>query len=377
MDNEKEKDLALSFGVDLSKTEYIVFQKTVSQFTSGSHISRFITVGLAVFLLLMTVNIVKNDVSLLWDPNILSLLLFFVLLLAGWTLLPQITQNRRAAKGYEDALAGGQVFEGMVTVNADGITKVTESGSLTLSFDRDLLCIERKEMFIFINRLGQGIVLPARCMTAKDATAVSTVVKMALPPRFYIVKGKITPQRTERMVFSEQVTAPKTVYTVDVLYNDSERKALMKTVIKRDIFRTAPLAVLFSFLLSVSIGMDRGFAFAAIVFWIAIGLFAGMKALFWVPRYKGSAAAQDARLTVLFTERAVVMEKRVAPGVQRLVLQWKDIRHAVEDEDAVEIYNSKQYLYIPKRCVGDMDFLRSVVNDKMKRSARERNKKDG
>ena len=36
-----------------------------------------------------------------------------------------------------------------------------------------------------------------------------------------------------------------------------------------------------------------------------------------------------------------------------------------------EIYNKKQYVYIPKRCVGDMDFLRSIVNEKM--NARERN----
>ncbi len=224
-------------------------------------------------------------------------------------------------------------------------------------------------MFIFVNRFGQGIVLPSRCLTADDAFAVRLLAQKSINPRFYVVKGRVQPTATARMELSA-VTPPDVLYTFAVQYDEKERKALMKTVIKRDISRTAPLFFLFSFLLSVSAGLDNGFSAAAITFWIAIAVFGGLKALFWVPRYKKSGRSEST-LTVTFNERACIVERKTETVPHKVILQWRDIAHAVESEEAVEIYNNKQYIYIPKRCVGDMDFLRSIVNEKM--NARERN----
>lgn len=361
---EKQKDTALTFGVGLNKTEYVIFQKTVAQFTAGKRFSKVIAIALVIFTVITLTNLLKNDPAGLTDPYVLSLLLFFALMFAGFTVFPQIAENRRFAKGYEDSVAGGQVFDGMVTVNTEGITKVTESGTVTLSFGKDLLFIERREMFIFLNRFGQGIVLPARCLTAQDAVCVRMTAQRSVNPRFYIVKGKIEPTAAERMQLSP-VAPPAVLYTFAVQYDEQERKTLMKTVIKRDIYRTAPFTFLFCFLLSVSMGLENGFVTAAATFWIAVALFAGVKALFWVPRYKSTDSANGA-VTVTLNDRALVVEKQTDHIPQKIVLQWKYIAHAVESEDAVEIYNKHQYVYIPKRCVGDFEFFRSTVNDKMK-----------
>ncbi len=369
MENEMEKDNALSFGVGLNKTEYVLFQKTMTRFTSGRRIFRVISLLIILFLCMTAMDIVRNQPEKLKDPVFLLSLLVFAALLVCWIVLPRVAENRRFVKGYEDAIAGGQVFDGMVTVNTDGVTKVTESGSVILSFDRDLLFMEQKEMFIFVNRFGQGIVLPARCLTAEDAAAVRFMAQRYINPRFYVVKGKIQPTATNRMELSP-VTPPAVLYTFTVQYDEKEKKALIQNIIRRDFARTAPLYFLFCFLLSVSAGLDNGFLTAAVTFWIAIALFIGLKALFWVPRYKRAGYTQEL-LTVTFNERAVVIEKKDHPVLQKVILQWRDIAHAVESEDTIEIYNKKQYIYIPKRCVGDMDFLRSIVNEKM--NARERN----
>ncbi len=187
MENEMEKDTALTFGVGLNKSEYILFQKTMVQFTAGKRFSRGLSTVAAILAVFTVRNAMKEDTSMWTDPYFLSLLLFFALIFLCVTVLPPIAQRRRAAKGYEDALLGGQVFDGMVTVNAKGVTKVTESGTVTLSFDRDLLFLERAEMFIFVNRFGQGIVLPARCLTAEDAINVRLIAQKSINPRFYVV----------------------------------------------------------------------------------------------------------------------------------------------------------------------------------------------
>jgi hypothetical protein len=166
------------------------------------------------------------------------------------------------------------------------------------------------------------------------------------------------------------VSPPEVLYTLAIQYSDQEKKALMQAVIKRDMYRTAPTTFLFCFLLSVSLGMDNGFTVAAIAFWVMIAAFAGLKALFWVPRYKRPANA-DTVLHVTLTAQAIVVEKRQENVPQKIILQWKDVAHAVESEDTVEIYNKNQYIYIPKRCVGDLDFFCSTVNEKMNRERKE------
>lgn len=361
---ELQNNAALTFGVGLNKTEYVLFQKTVAKFTAAKRAFRALVTALVIFAVITFADILKNDPKSITDPYILSLILFFALLFFGFAVLPKTLENRRFAKGYDDAVASGQVFDGMVTVNAEGITKVTESGTVTLSFDRDLLFVERQEMFIFVNRFGQGIVLPARCMTAQDAADVRMTAQRNINPRFYMMKARLIPCAEQRMELTP-VTPPAVLYTFAVQYDEKEKKALMQTVIKRDIFRTAPAAFLICFLISFSLGLENGFTAAALAFWIAVALFAGLKALFWVPRYKGTANSNGS-LTVTLNECALVVEKHTDTVPQKVILQWKDVAHAVESEDTVEIYNKHQYVYIPKRCVGDVEFFRSTVNDKMK-----------
>lgn len=366
---ENEKDTALTFGVGLNKNEYVIFQKTMARFTAGKRFSKVLSAAVVMFAVFTVRDALKQGVQALKGIYFLSTLGFLAVLFLCTTVFPAIGRHFRAVRGYDDAIAGGQIFDGMVTVNTEGITKVTESGSVMLSFDRDLLFLERKDMFIFINRFGQGIVLPARCLTAEDADAVRETAKRYIQPRFVMNKGTLVPQAKERLQLKE-VSPLQVLYTFTVQYEEAEHKAFMKTLMKRDILRTAPLTFLFCFLLSVSIAIDNGFTTAAVAFWIAVVLFAGLKLLFWLPRYK-RANKNAAPLTVTLNEKAVVVEKKAQPVPHKVILQWKDIAHAVESEETVEIYNQRQYIYIPKRCVGDMDFLRNVVNEKM--NARERN----
>lgn len=369
---ENEKKTPLSFGVDLNEKEYIIFQRTVSKFSAAKRLSGFFLLGLALFAVFMITQTIQEDVSQLFSADTLSLLVFTVLSAVSWLIVPPLLDRIRFKKGYADAIAGGQVFEGMVTVTEESITKVTPSGTLTLPFDNNLLFVERKDMMFFVNRFGQGIVLPARCMTAEDAAVVREVAQASVYPRFFMVKGSFAAARTERMTF-ESVEPVKTLYTVNITYNGDEQRIMIKTLVKRDVSRTVPSVSLLAFLFAACFGWSYGFWVAAIIFGVSILLFAGIKCLFWLPRYKAAGKGEAVTLSVLFTEQAVVMEREVGQGKQRLILRWKDVAHAVESENAVEIYDKKQYMYIPKRHIGDMDFLRQLVNEKMKRNARERN----
>ena len=88
MEKEPEKSTALTFGVGLNKTEYVLFQKEVAKFTAGKRFFRFAATVVAVCAGITLINLLKSDPADITDPYVLSSLLFFVLLFLALTVFP-------------------------------------------------------------------------------------------------------------------------------------------------------------------------------------------------------------------------------------------------------------------------------------------------
>ncbi len=372
MEQQKAIDPAVSFAVDLEAEEYVSFNKTMYGFAGGKKLVRTsVLFGVVMLVLLIAEVIAAKDWQLLLEPDILLMMGMAVVLCFFLWVVEPLKEKRKAQKTYDLSLAAGQVYAGMVSVHCDHITKATQSGTLTLSFAQRILFIEKEDMMIFVNTQGQGIVLPARCMTSEQAAAVRQFAQGALPPSLVLIRKPCNAVRTTPYELPQVEVAPP-LFTCTVRYTDEENKYLIGEIIKRDMVEAVPFSTVAAFTLSLLFGLNNGFVSAAIGFWIVIALYMGLRWLFWMPRRKQFLKQDAQTLTVLLTDGAVVTEKQLPAGKMRVAMGWKDIRHALESEDAIEFVGKKQYFYIPKRTIGDMELFKRIVDEHMHPAA-ERN----
>lgn len=357
---EQQKPAAVHFAVDLNKAEYVSFYKVVTRFSSASTVKR---IGL--FLVLAMVVVPYGSLYqaygvgalLTWDA--LSLLIPAALLLFyNFAVMPWL-RMRQAKKGYDTAVAGGQVFAGTVTVNDRSVMKTTVSGSVTMSFSDRILFFEQEDMLVFINTAGRGIVLPARCMTADTANAVRALARAALPPAFCKCKAPI--RCTRETPFEVDPPAPaKTLFETAVSYSDEDSALVTKELSRRAAKASVLSGCIIGFLLALFIANEGAFITAAFVFWLTILVVVGYAFLSARARAKFAFSSQNFRFTFKVTEKAVIADGGERRGVT--AIPWKELRHAVEGDTILEFYNRYGYIAVPKRLIDDMDSFRALVD---------------
>lgn len=363
--NEREEMEGACFPLDLSREEYVAYYRLFARFT-GADRSKYLWAGVLCALLAGEVLLSVWDAGVSWTEKGI---LLGCLLLALWYLLAGIPWMRRrhAGKVYDRATAGGQIFEGVFTITPLKAVKETPSGRFELTFANGAIFAETKDMQCFLNATGRSIVLPARCLTPEDAETVRALAAAAIPPEFYRLYQPVQAERTERMPMPELKEDVLPLMTVHVAYRPEEMQRLMKTLSRRAFVSAFPPYVTVAFILALLLGMFYGFMTGAVAFWILLGLSLLSIRASLRRRYPAHGEhAERLSFDLLLTEDAVVVDGGGQNG--RVYLPWPTVAHAVEGEDAVEFYNRRQYIYVPKRCIEDMDRCRGIV-DRCRRSA--------
>lgn len=360
--DEQRKEEAVTFAVDLSKEEYLKFYKTITRYSSAAPMQRIGIFFVIVMVAFPLFSMYKNGgFQNFFSLDTLSLFIPAVLLLLYNVCLMPYFRKRQAERGYDAAIAGGQIFAGTVTINSGRITKTTPSGSLTMSFSDRVLFHEQEDMQIFVNTQGRGIVLPARCMTAETAKAVRDIAFAALPPSFCKVKAPIVCERETPMVLCEEEEPAEILFRTVVTYNKDDREYISKEIFYRRLKNGVLPNCIISFLIALlfGIGQDRLtvlLIFSAVLLFLLLTLAIGGKR-----RAKVMLSEQNFRFDFKITEKAVTVD-----GGQRLGLYtvpWMEVRHVFESEKYVELYSKYHYICIPKRLIEDIDSFGKLVDN--------------
>lgn len=357
---QERRDDTVSFAVDLSKEEYLQFYKVLTRYSSAGMMQK---VGLVVVIAMVVLPLISlyqsGGLAALLSWEAVSLFIPPVLLLIyNFGIMP-LLRKRQAEKGYDAALAGGQIFAGTVTVNRGRITKVTPSGSLTLPFTDRILFHEQEDMQIFVNTQGRGIVLPARCMTKENADAVREIATSALPLSLCKVKALIVCERETPMEITETApTAP--LFEANIAYTGEDRAFIAKELSFRGVKSSVLPGSIIGFMLALLVANGSDLLAAMLVFWGTLLIFVGFTFFSARSRAKFMLSQENFRFTFKITEKAVIADGGERRGI--ISIPWKTLKHAVEGKDYLEFYNQNQYICVPKRLIEDMDSFRRLVD---------------
>ena len=357
---ENNNTASLCFAVDLEKTEYIQFYDLLSRFNGAQRMKRggcWLVCFLVVSTLLSWVQ--TDGAAMLQSTDFYLLAGLLVLTVLYMTVGIPLFRRRQAATAFDRAVEAGQIFAGTVTVTEAAITKETPSGTLSLRFSEKLLYLETREMQVFVNTAGRAIVLPGRCLTAEDAAAVRQIAENAIPQPFRRVRETVVARRSERMTLPDEPETVSSLFEIQVHYRAEERQALARELARRIFFSSFPPYAVSAFLFAFLFGMVDGFLVSALVFWGVLVL--SLVLLFVSIRRRSRALMEndDFSFTFSITENAITVDGGAQNG--RVMLPWERVSHAVEGADAVEFFNRRQYIYIPKRCIEDIEAFRGLV----------------
>lgn len=355
----REETGIIQFPVDLNKKEYISYFALFDR-VSGAGKRRLIWTGVIAGWLA-----VEMVLSLLDSPDRLSDALTYggmlVLCLVCFLVFAPLFRRWQAGKSFDAAVHSGQVFTGTFTLTEQKAEKVTPSVRSEMPLTGETLFVETEAMQCFLNRNSRAIVLPARCLTKEDAEAVRTFATATLPPQNCRQEKSVKAERTTRLTIEEKPETPP-LMEISVSYRQEELKRLMKTLFSRAFFATFMVYLPFAFLAALMLGLTRGFLTGAIAFWVIV---VGICLLLWLGlRRKYPIKVEDLppfSFELRFTEEALTVDGGSENG--KAIIRWELLSHAVESEEAVEFYNRRQYVYVPKRCIEDMELCRRIVDD--------------
>lgn len=364
MENREKGFLPLSFGIDLDKKEYVRFFMAVRMFDARYRIKVWLGSTVTTGLLCLLFFSVDASVESLRSPTTLWLLGLLVLAaVLTWAVLPLCTRLQ-AARQYVTAREDGVDFFGVVTLSEQAIEKKTLSGTVTLPFSEGVMFFETPDMQVFYKPGSRAIVLPARCMTRENADTVRVAAaRLAANPPIR-QGGQLVPARTEPLP-TELPPQKEPLFSVRICYRDDERRVLAREICRRLADGYILPYAFTAFAAALVLGLLDGFSAALIGFWVTVGLLFGILFLRVRQHYHSITDSDTSGYTLSLTDDAIIADGGEGNG--RLVLPWEKLRHAVEGEDAVEFYDRRHYIYLPRRCIEDMDAFRALVERCRKR----------
>ncbi|MBR2406092.1 MAG: YcxB family protein [Clostridia bacterium] len=354
----------IEYAVGLSREEYVRSQAVVANVVRGKHMVMQRIVSLVLMVLCIGAVAVEYRLSGAIDVGMI-VLVGLILVAEVWMMLDlprQIRQNHEAA--YDTTLFSGHSFEGMLTVDEHGLTKRTADETIRLNFAQCDAFIETEDMLLFCVTRGKSIIVPARYLTAEDAAFTKKVAGEAIPPVRRYTIAPIVPQLAERLYAPVVAQPEEPSLVVAVEYTASELKAQLTDTVIRGFFNKFPNKMLTAVLLTIVLyfGMEippLPLFLAALVLLFLVEI-VGVQL-----RIRRAIAASDGdicRLKVNFTEQALQLVGR-GEAARKLRVPWERITRAVERPREVEFFvDSARVVTIPKRCISNMEELRSFVD---------------
>jgi len=360
----QEEQSHRTFPVDLTEKEFLRFSMTLARKMGTLRMEYFIMGVYVAYAVITSVGVVTTFMQtgqISW-----SFIGMLVLTVAGAVLTAAFMPSRVKKAAKSTYLAGNQNgYYGEITVSETSVSKYLGDETVTVPLTPQSMYIETKDFMSFSTANEQRtIILPARCMTESTAKAVREAVfsqKSTLNRRIY---GRLQPQAREPMPARAFPAEPQTLYTVDFRYNPEAFAKMTKELSwKRSMSHFMGFSLMAMLLgammamLEESIWWFPGVSLTMIGGFLLVALVSGMS-------MARRAAAMDFRTRAVFTDRGIRIT--VTPQERQMSVNWAAMTRVVEYPEYVDFTcNSGHLLRLPKRVIGDMEELRTVVDTHM------------
>lgn len=360
-----------TFAAGLSREEYIRSQELINRVTNGRRLAGgrwlvMIMTGLSVLSVAAAYGVSGE-----FDTSLAALLtLMFIAEL--WMMLSLPRQlRRRAGEAYDVTVSTGYAFDGIVTVTENEIQKRTTEATTVIPFNRCSLYVEAEDMVIFCINGGKAVAIPARCLTAEDAQAIRQAAYAGVAPARRCVVQPVVPMAEQRQPLPPLTPPPaeEPLFTADFEYTPGELRGEFAEGAMRRFVAVLPqrllTAVFFTVMLSfvVSVPLLPLCALCFILLFVWDVAMAWLRATRAVKLTEGEACRGRLELT----EHYVTICGKT-DAARRMKIPWENVTRAVERPQTVEFTMGEGAMFsLPKRCIPDMDTLRSVVDAHLKR----------
>lgn len=346
--------------IDLTREEFIHFQELMSR-VRGTMRTRHVSLVIS---LVLAVMVIGGEV-MVWinhqPPDML--LLGAGLFLAGLALLmwcyTPYQVRRSAAAQYDRAVNSGISHYGLLRVGFHGIVKEKAAVTATVPLNNASFFIEDEQMQVVFNRMGQAIVLPARCMTPELAEDVRGAAQQ-LPPTNCRIFNRMT--ALGQVVVAPDDSPVQVLMDKTVQYTPEEYIQVTNAVMQQQFWQRSPLYCTISVAMALMLSVNTQSVWVgAIGFLLTVGVQALLFLLLPLRRIPVAVEALPAEaLSVQMTldERGLRVQKA---GQGEVGLPWSEVTHVYDGETMVEITSKKMFFRIPKRFIEDFDeFSRDI-----------------
>lgn len=351
--------------VDLTREEFIAFRMLNARLL-GPMRQRIPTliVSIVCFFLLGGYAIFEWQAHIVPYPDPVLVVGAFVVLIPALIFCVYVPQRmkKQAGKQYDRSVQAGMDFCGELFIYPDCIEKASSTVTASVRFDERMLFIETAEMMVITAIGSPAIVLPARCLTDEMARAVRQA-SMQIPPRNrrFIARVKA---RGEVVAPPAPKAKPEELWVQTFTYTAEEYTVVLKGLIQQHFWRMSPMLALVAMMGAILFGNADVTNLAAniplfVVIMLVLVLFNLVLPLRRVKTQAESLSAHD--LTMQVRLDTMMIHNKLPKGGENWVL-WCDVDHVYEREDFVEIvHNKKASLFIPKRCIPDLNELDAIV----------------
>lgn len=349
------------WAIDLTREEYIRYYTLFSKISGPL---RMQTVQLVLSIVFAAVVAAFCVIDFMQTGGIdwVFALVGGVLMLASfglWLYAPRHVR-RVAAKAYDETLAGGYCYAGILRVRDDRIEKENIQGIHTVHLGVGTLFIENPEMMVFLTANRRSIVIPARYLTAEAASVIRAAADK-LPYRNRRFLGRVVPKGE----IPSPACPPEDIvlWEKTVRYEPDELADLIRYNATQHYMKRLPLHSITSVLFGTALGWNDGENLLPCIGWFLF--FFAMTALtnLVLPRRRASMLAAQADIagrtvTVKLTDRGVWMTD---PNKGFAVIPWTAIEHVVDRDTFVEITRGGQSIRIPKRYIDDLSAFDTLI----------------
>lgn len=350
--------------VDLTRDEFIAFRMLTARLL-GPLRQRIPTLVMSIVCFLFLGGFAAYEWATMgWNNDLIELLVG-----AGVVLIPGLIfcvyvpyhLKKQAGKQYDRSVQAGMDFCGELFIYPDCIEKASNTVTASVRFDERMLFIETADMMVLTSIGSPAIVLPARCLTEEMARAVRKAAEQ-IPPRNrrFIARVKA---RGEVVAPPAPKVKPEELWVQTFTYTAEEYTTVLKDLLRQHFWRMSPMMVLISIIGALFFGYDGITILPAIPYFVLIMvLLVVFNLVLPLRRVKMQAESLSAHdLTMQVRMDTMMIHNKLPKGGNNWVL-WCDVNHVYEREDFVEIvHNNKATLYIPKRCIPDLDALDTII----------------
>lgn len=370
------------FPVDLRREEYIEFNMLVAKTVGVLRKQKNRSLIFAFFLMISLALLIAGKI-IMGSIDILAVCLVGFVMITGGIFVVGLPRHirRTAARAFDQTYQGGYTFYGEVRIWDNRIEKVSEDNRATVYFTNNTLYIENRNLMVFLAPGSKAIVLPARCLTDRDAAYIHQILRQALPENQRRIVESILPQAEQHIQQKEEKTDGDVTagweekIGIDIQYTPQEFIEITQEKAGRGFVKVFPFYLLISAICGVIMGVAM-----SILWGVASGTF--ILCLAFLINVEGShiraksmakKMSQDAlSMHVGFSEKGIHLKS--PHQEEELQYLWFMVSRAIEHPSCIDFFAGNAFIRIPKRCILDLEELRAFVNRFLLPSSKEKKK---